>query len=116
MPSNIYKGTRNITDVDGLIANGPIVTKNGQPFSPVPSQELFNHSPDGFEWGYNGSGPAQLALALLFDVSGDPGSSVAYHQEFKRRFVSGWSEEWSISSTEISKWLADLAKWPVSKK
>jgi hypothetical protein len=27
--------------------------------------DLFNHSPTGFEWGYGGSGPAQLALAIL---------------------------------------------------
>lgn len=26
-----------------------------------------NHSPTGFSWGYNGSGPAQLALAILCD-------------------------------------------------
>jgi len=28
---------------------------------------LWNHSPDGFEWGYGGSGPAQLALAIYQD-------------------------------------------------
>jgi hypothetical protein len=111
MPNHIYKGTRNDDSDAGLI-----VTRDDLFFSPVPSQQLFNHSPDGFEWGYNGSGPAQLALALLLDVSRDPGSSVAYHQEFKRQFVSGWGEEWSISSTEISTWLVNLAKWPVPKK
>jgi hypothetical protein len=25
----------------------------------------MNHSPDGFQWGYGGSGPAQLALGIL---------------------------------------------------
>lgn len=30
-----------------------------------PRLDLFNHSPTGFEWGYGGSGPAQLALAIL---------------------------------------------------
>src|SRR5215469_11969326 len=29
--------------------------------------ELVNHSPSGFDWGPGGSGPAQLALALLAD-------------------------------------------------
>lgn len=28
---------------------------------------LFNHSPSGFECGYEGSGPAQLALAICAD-------------------------------------------------
>jgi hypothetical protein len=35
---------------------------------PGTSQHLCNHSPDGFEWGYHGSGPAQLALAILLDA------------------------------------------------
>ena len=29
--------------------------------------DIFSHSPSGFEWGYLGSGPAQLALAILCD-------------------------------------------------
>lgn len=33
-------------------------------------KEIRNHSPTGFEWGYNGSGPAQLALAILADHFG----------------------------------------------
>ncbi len=32
---------------------------------------LHNHSPDGFDWGYQGSGPAQLTLALVADALGD---------------------------------------------
>jgi hypothetical protein len=32
-----------------------------------PRLDLFNHSPTGFEYGYAGSGPAQLALAILAD-------------------------------------------------
>ena len=30
-----------------------------------PRNDLSNHSPDGVEWGYAGSGPAQLALGIL---------------------------------------------------
>src|SRR6059036_1653610 len=38
---------------------------------PVPlCLEIRNHSPTGFQWGYAGSGPAQLALALLVDALG----------------------------------------------
>ena len=42
-----------------------VVLADGEPLSP--RNDLFNHSPSGFEWGYPGSGPAQLALALLAD-------------------------------------------------
>ena len=35
---------------------------------PEISQKVRNHSPDGFNWGYCGSGPAQLALAIVLIV------------------------------------------------
>lgn len=39
---------------------------NGKPtvLHPGPSLLLANHSPTGFEWGYLGSGPSQLSLAI----------------------------------------------------
>lgn len=36
-----------------------------------PRYDLANHSPDGFSWGYSGSGPSQLSLALVADAIGD---------------------------------------------
>jgi hypothetical protein len=41
---------------------------NGEFLSPFPSQQVVNHSPDGFNWGFRGSGPAQLALAILLKI------------------------------------------------
>ena len=46
-----------------------IVTVNGRRLNP--RLDLWNHSPTGFEWGYCGSGPAQLALAILADHCGN---------------------------------------------
>lgn len=31
---------------------------------------FMRHSPDGFSWGYSGSGPAELARCLLIDAMG----------------------------------------------
>ncbi|RYC66318.1 DUF6166 domain-containing protein [Spirosoma sordidisoli] len=45
-----------------------VITLNGARLSPERSQQFKNHSPDGFAWGYGGSGPAQLALAVLIDL------------------------------------------------
>ena len=45
--------------------------------------DLFNHSPTGFEWGYGGSGPAQLALAILAERLSDDAMAVRLHQAFK---------------------------------
>lgn len=87
-------------------ACGPqLVVKDDDVLSPHPSQELYNHSPDGFQWGYEGSGPAQLALALLYDVTGDRELSLSRHQNFKREFVARWGDEWEITSEDILNWI-----------
>src|SRR6267378_1793164 len=62
------------------------VTVNGRALKP--RLDLWSHSPTGFEWGYGGSGPAQLALALLADHLGDDNEAVSLHQEFKRIVVA----------------------------
>ena len=96
---SIYRGLRYQE------AGNLVVSKDGEVLSPVPSQRAYNHSPDGFQWGYGGSGPAQLALALLLDVTGQPKLAVSLHQNFKREFVAGWGERWEMTSEEILKWV-----------
>lgn len=73
--------------------------------SPERSQKLWNHSPDGFQWGYGGSGPAQLALALLLDATGDSELAVRLHQLFKWVFVAKWGDQWEITTEEIKDWI-----------
>jgi len=99
-----YKGYRHS-------ACGPqLVVKNGDILSPTPSQRLYNHSPDGFQWGYPGSGPAQLALALLYDATGDPELSVRLHQAFKGDFVALWCDTWEITDRDIRLWVENQAR------
>lgn len=71
------------------------------------SQKVWNHSPDGFQWGYGGSGPAQLALAILLDVTGDEGLSVRLHQGFKRDKIATLDDSFVLTENEIRAWLAD---------
>jgi len=68
--------------------------------------DLHNHSPTGFEWGYGGSGPAQLALALLADALGDEIAQVQY-QDFKMAVVSGLGVCWTITADEIRRFVAE---------
>ena len=68
--------------------------------------ELRNHSPTGFAWGYGGSGPAQLAVAILMDATGEPTLALRHHQEFKLRFVTGLVNSWSITQIEVLSFLA----------
>lgn len=51
-------------------------------------RDLCNHSPDGFAWGYGGSGPAQLALALCADVLDDDLRAQRVYQRFKEQVVA----------------------------
>lgn len=84
--------------------------------SPAASQKLYNHSPTGFQWGYGGSGPAQLAMALLLDVTGNPELALAHYQDFKWHYVTSWGEEWSITSREILGWLSRMGTLELGKK
>lgn len=68
--------------------------------------ELRNHSPTGFAWGYGGSGPAQLALAILMDATGEQALALRFYQEFKFYFVAGWGDSWCITQAEVFSFLA----------
>jgi hypothetical protein len=97
----IYSGTR--------FASGAVVTVecNGN-FAPLPRRlDLSNHKPSGFEWGYGGSGPAQLALAILADCLCDDTVALALHQDFKWAFIAGIkTPEWRLTSGDVLDWVA----------
>ncbi len=81
---------------------------NDKDFLPLePSLKILNHSPTGFAWGYMGSGPAQLALAMLLDYTGDAVFANKYHQLFKIDIISDLprDEAWSVNSDEIDTWI-----------
>jgi transcriptional regulator with XRE-family HTH domain len=65
---------------------------DGQEITPAKSLAVFSHSPSGFAWGYGGSGPAQLALAVLLELV-DKKTALRWHQEFKDSFISVLPEE-----------------------
>jgi hypothetical protein len=68
---------------------------------PLPLRlDLVNHSPDGFAWGYAGSGPAQLALALLADATGDDVYALGHYQVFARKVVESWNKDASFMVTD----------------
>jgi len=60
---------------------------DGVELEPEPSQRLRNHSPDGFCWGYGGSGPCQLALAVLQKLKGDS-YALENYQKFKWEVIA----------------------------
>lgn len=74
-----------------------------------PRHDLRNHSPDGFNWSYNGSGPAQLSLALLADALGDDDRAQDTYQRFKFKVVSRIEDDqFELTEEEIKQTVVTL--------
>lgn len=94
-----YTGER--TSNGAVVAVVDLKTHEGRPL-PVGLQHV-RHSPTGFEWGYLGSGPAQLAFAILLDHFGDPAPARVYYQTFKREVIATFQfERWELSTDQIA--------------
>ncbi len=72
---------------------------------PLPTRlDLRSHSPTGLEWGYSGSGPAQLALAILADAVGAEAAQGCY-QRFKFQMVAGLDQDrWELTREAVLAW------------
>lgn len=76
---------------------------DGKEIFPKESQKLRNHSPDGFNWGYGGSGPAQLALGILLKFLSKY-AALAFYQVFKFSVVAGWPQSDFDIEIDIEEW------------
>jgi hypothetical protein len=92
--------------VGGRSLAGAEVTVNGKKLDP--RFDLKRLSPTGFEWTYEGSGPAQLALALLADHLGDDARALQLYQPFMRAVVADLDNSWELTSADIDAALAAL--------
>lgn len=100
----IYKGRRIHPEQE--TASDVIVTvEEGRKETPL--KHHVYHSPTGFCWGYGGSGPADLALSILWDFFGAEPITEMY-MDFKWNYVAIWEAEWQINSEEIGNW---VNKW-----
>lgn len=85
--AKMYMGFRR-NHVQQVFVTGPTGVK--EPLDP--RTDLWNHSPDGFNWGYGGSGPAQLALAILADATHSDETAVQLHQDYKWEVIARLKE------------------------
>lgn len=76
--------------------------------SPLP--HLVRHSPDGFEIGYGGSGPAELARCILIDHLGTPQVEPRVYQAFKDSFLAHPERTMGrvLTVGQIEQWLGVL--------
>ncbi len=86
-----------------------------------PRLDLINHSPTGFAWGYAGSGPSQLAFAILADFfigANREGmndrlkhhleqTAERLHQDFKWEVIAKLNKDtpWTLTEKQIRDWL-----------
>lgn len=77
--------------IDGDIESREVYI-DGRHLRPDKSLSVANHSPDGFNWGYGGSGPAQLALAILLRLLPTKEHACSLYQSFKFKIVAGWPQ------------------------
>ena len=73
-----FEGRRTI---DGLV-----VTVDGRPLPE--HQEVKQFTKYGFEWTYEGENPQQLALAILYEQTGDKDRAIALSEPFMRTVVA----------------------------
>lgn len=104
----VYRGERLFGPLGEF--EGTSVTVDGRPLGLRASLRVRRLSPCGFEWGYSGAGAAQLALALLLDVTGDPLAAVRAMHWFKWAVCHSWGRRWTITAGEIRRWLDQHAR------
>ncbi len=99
-----YSVWRREENGDGNLSDQQVfIISNGQVHPLPPRNDLRNHSPDGFSWGYSGSGPAQLSLAMLMQVFQDWSRVQPIYQIFKERFVAHIPQHanWTANGADV---------------
>ena len=102
----VYLGARNrVHDHQGVSVS---VVEDGNPRSLPLRLDLREHSPGGFEWGYGTHGPAQLALAILADVTMNDDYALRHHHWFKLEVISSlpW-QEWKLTEDQVRRWIQE---------
>jgi hypothetical protein len=90
-----YQGRR---AMDGLV-----VTVDGAPLSPHYDVRQFTKR--GFEWTYEGTSPQQLALAILFEHTGDRERAVALSEPFMKDVIANLDNDWQLTGDEVETYL-----------
>jgi uncharacterized protein DUF6166 len=80
--------------IDGLV-----VTVDGRPLPD--HQEVKQFTKYGFEWTYEGENPQQLALAILYEYTGDKDRAIALSEPFMRTIIANLDNDWTLTGTEV---------------
>lgn len=64
----------------------------------------------GFEWTYEGESPQQLALAILYDHTGDKARSIRLSEAFMKKIVANLDNDWTLTSDQIDRTIAEIER------
>ena len=105
----VYRGRR-VFDAENNTAEVVVTVTDDAGTRPLPWRlDLRNHSPTGPEWGYAGSGPAQLALAVLADLLGDGEAALSRYQRFKFAVIARLPYRgWELTGGEVRRVLKGI--------
>ena len=94
-----------LPDFHGNGATGEVRLAHAR-LDPSQSLAVARHSPNGFNWGYGGSGPAQLALAILLQVTHRE-TALAHYQAFKWDVIAHLPDgDFTLPVVTVRDWLA----------
>lgn len=75
---------------------------------------IVRHSQTGFQWGYGGAGPADLALNILLDycIRTHRKKEIAerFYQDFKWDFLAKADDKLKIEGNKIENWLINKSQ------
>lgn len=86
--------------------DGIVVTLDGTPLDP--HTDTHKYADGGFEWGYEGAAPSQLAYAILVEHLGDARKAEALQDRFMRSVTANFENEWVMTTTDIDQALSAL--------
>lgn len=115
-PDTVYRGRRHADGTISVTVTMPAPAFRTFPLTPRLSLRIHPYA-YGFEWGYRGAGPHQLAIALVLDATADERVARLYSIGFMLAEVDCWVRDtWSITAGEIQATvdrLADDESWAV---
>jgi hypothetical protein len=107
-PLKTYTGNRLPGD-HGTAAPG-LVTVHQEGHAPRPLDPRFDRrqAADSMNWGDDGSGPAQFALALAADVLGDDQAALDVHRRLRSRLVATLPQDgWTLTEEHVRRAIHD---------
>lgn len=94
----LYRGDRTLDGLEVTVDASPLDTHTN----------IKTFSENGFEWGYEGPEPLQLALAILFDHFGDGEKAVRHADVFMQGVVANFNNEWEMTTDDLNVALKNL--------